>query len=136
MYTAEQYAKHIEQLFEKDNCKVIDFYVIPDYTEFLSESLDPKFGRYCKQEYTQHQFIFEAVSICEDFPFGCKTTYRAYSENAVVEIREEENQEFPGVNMVAYQAKPVRTYPLEVVDNKGNVIQPGGIYHVISNRCV
>jgi hypothetical protein len=126
MFTPQSYVDHIEKVFEQYNCKVVDFYAIPDYTELLKDCLDSNFGRYCKKEYTQHQFTFEAVEPNDYFPFGCKTTYRAYTQDAVVEIREEVNEDYPGINMVPYQAKPIRTYPSPVVNSDGEIIDPGG----------
>lgn len=131
MLTEDKYAEHIEDLFLADKCKVVDFYVVPDYAEFLGKLLDPKFGRYCKQDYTQHQFIFESVAVSPEFPLGCRTTYRAYSADAVVEIKQEENEFYHTVNMVAYQAKPIRTYPEEVRDEDGRVVAPAGKNSII-----
>ena len=128
MYTPDEYAAHIEKTFASDDCTVIDFYAIPDYAEFLGPCVDRKFSRYCKQEFTQHQFIFEKVEKSEHFPLGCKTSYRAYASDSVVEIKEEPNEFFPQVNMVAYQAKPIRTYPTASIDSDGTVLQPAGMY--------
>ena len=64
---------------------VSDIIVIPNYDKFFSGYIDPKFGKYAKGVNTQLQFIFEAVPISESFPLGCKTTYRAYSNDEVVE---------------------------------------------------
>ncbi len=105
---------------------MVDFYVVPDYADFLGDCVDKKFSRYCKQEYTQHQFIFESVEQSEHFPLGCRTTYRAYSANEVVEIKREQNSNFPQVNLVPYQVNPVRTYPLPIVDTEGNEVIPAG----------
>lgn len=43
---------------------------------------------YAKNEDTQLQFIFEAVPVSNDFPYGAKMTYRAYSCDIVYEIKE------------------------------------------------
>jgi hypothetical protein len=126
MYTADDYATHIEKTFVADKCKVVDFYVVPDYTEFLGKLVDSKFSRYCKKDFTQHQFIFESVDKSDSFPLGCKTTYRAYAADAVVEIKQEPNEFFPAVNMVAYQAKPIRVYPQAICDEEGIEVVPAG----------
>jgi hypothetical protein len=63
---------------------VIDLFAVPDYISYLHGHIDNKFGRYCKQEWTQLQFTFQKVELCSDFPLGVKTTYRPYvAENAV-----------------------------------------------------
>ena len=35
------------------------------------------------------QFIFKQDSICDEFPLGVKTTYRAYAAENVMEIMED-----------------------------------------------
>ena len=52
----------------------------------MADCGDRRFGNYAKTENTKHQFCFEAVKPCEAFPFGVKTTYRAYSADEVIEI--------------------------------------------------
>jgi hypothetical protein len=44
------------------------------------------FARMHKDIQTQHQWKFYAVPVSEFFPLGCKTTYRAYSADQVVEF--------------------------------------------------
>ena len=39
-----------------------------------------------QQIHTQHQWRFEAVEESQDFPTGCKTTFKAYSSNMVYEL--------------------------------------------------
>ena len=53
---------------------------------WLDGFLDKKLSNYAKVINTQHQWRFEAVQRSVLFPFGCKTTYRAYSSGKVVEI--------------------------------------------------
>ena len=60
--------------------------VIPDYTAYFENCIDPKFGDYAKGAKTQLQFIFNAVEVSDIFPLGCCTTYRAFSSNDVIEI--------------------------------------------------
>lgn len=88
VHTQEAYRDRIIEALstEKYDAEVVDIYSVPDYDAILLPFIDVKFGRYCKQEHTQLQFTFEAVAVSDDFPLGCKTTYRAYSENDVIEI--------------------------------------------------
>ena len=45
----------------KKYVKVKDMFVIPDYSGFLVDFIDPHFANYSKLDMTQHQFIFTAV---------------------------------------------------------------------------
>jgi hypothetical protein len=87
--TPQEYERMIvKSLSVHDNydAEVCDFFTIPDYKAMLDPAMDHKFGCYCKEDQTQLQFIFEAVTPSEDFPLGCKTTYRAFSRPQVMEI--------------------------------------------------
>ena len=95
--TPQQYKSNIEEAFaggkgekgSKLQVKVVDVFVVPDYQDFFRSSIDPHFGRLWKQEFTQHQLRFEAVKIEPEkgyFPFGCKFTYRKYSNDEVILI--------------------------------------------------
>ena len=63
-----------------------DVFVVPDYQAFFGPSIDPKFGRIHKMEYTQHQLRFEAIHISDMFPNGCKFTYKKFANDQVVLI--------------------------------------------------
>jgi hypothetical protein len=52
----------------------------------LLGSIDNDLSRLHKEIQTQHQWRFEAVKEGIYFPFGCKTTFKAYSSNKVVEF--------------------------------------------------
>jgi len=81
--------KIIEHLsvFGSYTAKVVDLFVIPNYKTLLNMCVDPNFERYAKEEYTQLQWTFEAVPSNNDtYPFGCKTTYRAFCQDKVMEI--------------------------------------------------
>ena len=88
--TPDGYKEQIEAAFNADSsklkCKVKDVFIVPNYKEFFSPFIDPKFNRYTKKEWTQHQYRFEAVTISEYFPLGSKLTYRKYSSDRVVVI--------------------------------------------------
>jgi hypothetical protein len=64
---------------------VVDVMVIPNYQKFL-EGCILKIENLHKELQTQHQWRFEAVPVTPNFPLGCKTTYRAYSSDKVVEF--------------------------------------------------
>jgi hypothetical protein len=71
--------------------KIVDIFVVPDYVKYFENCGDKQFGSYSKTDNTKHQFCFEAIERCENFPLGVKTTYRAYSADEVVEIYQEKN---------------------------------------------
>jgi len=73
---------------------------------------DKNFGGYCKGEKTQHQFVFEAVKRCQEYPFGVSVHYRAYSENCAFEIVSAPNPLFPDINFIPRKCI-VLTHPEE-----------------------
>ena len=84
------YSEGVEKAFNSSKRRLkasaVDMYVLPDYVAWLDGFLDKKLSNYAKVINTQHQWRFEAVQRSVLFPFGCKTTYRAYSSGKVVEI--------------------------------------------------
>jgi hypothetical protein len=67
-----------------------DVYVIPAYGQLLNGCMDNHLELLHKWPYTQHCWRFEAVKALEHtFKFGCKTTYKAYCSDKVVEIQNE-----------------------------------------------
>lgn len=94
------------------NLKIFDIFAVPDYSKLFQGHFDPKFGCYSKKETTQLQFIFEAVPKCANFPLGCRTTYRAYSQDKVIEIaRGSLSSNPPDVTIYPRECK-VTTFPL------------------------
>jgi hypothetical protein len=65
---------------------VTDVYVVPSYEKFISPSIDKDLSNLHKLQNTQHQWRFQAVDKTTSFPFGCKTEYRAYASDKVVEF--------------------------------------------------
>jgi len=59
---------------------------VMDYKVFFNACVDSKLGKLHKEELTQHQWSFEAVTPDPHFPLGAKTCYRAYSADKVVEF--------------------------------------------------
>lgn len=87
--------------------------------------IDPKFERYCKNEWTQLQWTVDAVEPCADFPCGVKTTYRMYSSDTVFEILKDENHDIG----FSEREVEVRTYPeaKPIADDNGPA-RPAGMY--------
>ena len=63
-----------------------DIYVIPAYGALIEKRIDSKLAHLHKGVHTQHCWRFEAVLPSPNFPHGCKTTYKAYSSDKVVEF--------------------------------------------------
>ena len=66
--------------------EVIDVMLIPDYQHILLPCIDPKLQNLHREAETQHQWLFEAVTPDFHFPFGCRTLYRAYCSDKVIEF--------------------------------------------------
>lgn len=119
MDTPQAYEAAIRKAIQKKAVDVRDIFLVPDYCEILHACGDKKFSDYAKGKSTQHQFIFEAVNVTEDFPFGVKVTYRAYSRDTVNEIVKNDtsdwdDQEFcanGGNPLVTVQECHVETFP-------------------------
>ncbi len=118
----EYKAKIVESLSTANyTARVVDIFVVPDYEAQILPCVDTKFGCYCKEHWTQLQFIFTSVDVSNNFPLGCKTTYRAYCAEEVNEIIEDSNCE------LGLRAQPVKvsTFP-KAADNRIE----GGVYSV------
>jgi len=86
--TLQMYKDEIEKCFTESalNAKVKDIMIVPNYQSFLEKCIDKKLARLHKDIQTQHQWRFEALKPSVHFPLGCKTTFRAYSSEKVVEF--------------------------------------------------
>jgi len=86
--TLDAYKSLIETSFLSGamKCKIEDVMLIPDYQAIMGPHIDPKFKHLHKVHDTQHQWQFEAVEPCPYFPLGCRTAYRAYCSDTVVEF--------------------------------------------------
>ena len=86
--TLDAYKTLIETTFNSGamKCEIVDVMLIPDYQAILGPHIDPKIENLHKMHETQHQWQFEAVDACPYFPLGCRTTYRAYCSDTVVEF--------------------------------------------------
>jgi hypothetical protein len=86
--TLEEYENHILNYFRdtKIPTTIKDVFMIPDYEKLIDKSGDAKLQHLHKWPYTQHCWRFEAVLPSNNFKFGCKTTYKAYSSDKVVEL--------------------------------------------------
>jgi hypothetical protein len=85
--TLDDFSKVLTEGFKdsKIPLKVVDVMVVPDYVTFFENCIDSELACLHKELQTQHQWRFQAVEPSTFFPFGCKTTYRAYSSDKVIE---------------------------------------------------
>jgi hypothetical protein len=95
--TVKQYADRIKQALQPSDseavpCEIVDMFVIPDYTAYMSHLIDAKFARYAKEKWTQLQWRFQSVPESADFPLGVKTTYRAYCRDDVYLINADDTK--------------------------------------------
>ncbi len=88
--TPQGYFDGLVSSFRKTDTPTVvqEIWAVPDYKSYLLSFRDKKFERFAKEDWTQLQWIFQAVERCEQFPNGCKTTYRAYAADTVIEIRD------------------------------------------------
>lgn len=88
--SVDAYVKGIEDTFKfgKLKVKVVDIYIIPHYKRFLHDHIDNQISNYSKELDTQLQWCFEAVEPSVKFPLGCRTCYRAFSADKIVEFKE------------------------------------------------
>lgn len=86
--TLQEYKDRILSSFQdsKIAASMKDVMVIPAYSKCLEPCLDSKIANLHKGQQTQHCWRFEAVAISSHFKFGCKTTYKAYASDRVVEF--------------------------------------------------
>lgn len=115
------YKRAIESSLSSDRaaCRVIDIFVVPNYEKYLKPYIIHDFSRYAKlsrtgEDWTQLQFIFDAVPISDYFPCGVRTTYRKFSADMVVLI-EEETAGRPENCFIIKDAE-VHTYPKPTAD--------------------
>lgn len=89
--TVSEFKDHVEEHFKetKLNVSIDDIYVIPDYQRFFNDEncIDQKLSGYAKQEKTQLCWTFEAVVKNDFFKHGCKTTYRAFCSDTIIEFQ-------------------------------------------------
>jgi hypothetical protein len=129
VYTPGAYANEIVRALSTSSyiAKVVDIFVVPDYDKFLLPEVDKKFGRYCKEAHTQLVFTFEAVGICDDFPTGCRTSYRAYSQDKVVEIVEDAGSLF----QLKAQSTIIANFPAQTATQPGGIPFDVALSHVL-----
>lgn len=95
--TPEQYKKMIEEAVSKRNkvAQVKDVFVVPNLSEYFEEFIDQEIKNYTKMDDAKLQFTFDAVPPSADYPGGVKVTYRYFSAEKVIEIKEGEGPNFP-----------------------------------------
>mmetsp|Transcript_23825 Transcript_23825/g.44243 ORF Transcript_23825/g.44243 Transcript_23825/m.44243 type:complete len:636 (+) Transcript_23825:356-2263(+) len=84
----QRYKQFIEDALGDSALKanVVDVMVVPDYKTYFSGCIDENLGQLHTNMNTQHQWRFEAMKCNKFFPYGAKTTYKAYSSNEVIEF--------------------------------------------------
>lgn len=60
--------------------------ILPDYAAYIKDHFDGSIEKVHRGDQTQHQWQFQAVNPSVSFPLGCKTCYKAYSLDKVVEL--------------------------------------------------
>jgi len=122
--TPDAYKRALYKCLKKkdsnDYVCVVDLIAIPDYKSFFEPCIDPKFERYCKEDQTQRQFIFEACDISDNFPLGVRTMYRAYAANNVIEIIDDPNED------VKLRAVCVEVSSFPTAESSGSIVD--GMY--------
>ena len=84
-----EYKEIVEASFGPDSgssmrLQVEDIWVVPDYTSFFHPVIDKGLSLLHKEEWTQHQWRFEAVTISNYNPTGEKAMYRKFCSDKVV----------------------------------------------------
>lgn len=77
----------------KLNVTMNDVYLVPNYIALFEPCIDKKLSRLHKEEDTQHQWRFVAVETSAYFPLGCKTMYRAYCSDKVIELKKKDKSD-------------------------------------------
>jgi hypothetical protein len=94
--TPEEFKVLIGKAFKKIvDPEVVDIHACPNYEAWTEGYCDSDLGRFAKEEWTQLQFTFERVGDDEKdrYPMGVKSTYKAYSQDEVIEIVDDPNKE-------------------------------------------
>lgn len=88
VWTMDNWADSVEERFGETDLKanVKDVWVIPDICALLEDCIVKDLSSMHRDLQTQHQWRFTAVEISPAFPLGCKTCFRAYSSDQVIEL--------------------------------------------------
>lgn len=88
LITMDDWKVAIEKVFKESTIKaeIMDVWTVPNFVSTIEPCIIAGLGRLHKDLNTQHQWRFRAVETHQFFPLGCKTTYRAYSSDCVVEF--------------------------------------------------
>ena len=130
IFTPQGYVRALKQALKKRNIhvNVEDIHVVPDYVSFMKPHIDKKLARCDKEEWTELQWTFEAVDHCQQgctcqncalYPTGVKVTYRKYSADNVVIVKEDSASDYGFV----HDSLLVHTHPIP--DKTGD---PDGMY--------
>jgi len=126
--TMGQYEKAVKQSQKHSGlaCDVVDMFVIPNYTKYISECMDSNFGRYAKRvadkDWSVLQFTMESVTDEKErpfFPLGVKTFWRPFAaDNHIRIVRDSKAL----CGMTFDELGPIQNMPLP----EGDI--PGGMY--------
>ena len=76
---------------------MVDVHVVGDYTKlFETYEVDKNFKHWTKNEFTQHQWKFEAIEKSEHYPKGVKIQYRQYASDLIVDVKKLETLDKTG----------------------------------------
>ena len=125
LLTLQDFTVKVEKYFEDKptmKVKVIDIMLIPNYQKILEPCIDKLLKNLHKEEDTQLQWMFEGVEPCVYFPLGCRTSYRAYCSDSVVEFIKKDPKHCASRIGRAIGLEPVsvacRWYPSQTCDLK------------------
>lgn len=88
LVTMDDWRNAVKKAFNETTlvANIKDVWTVPDYSAVIEPCIIRNLGLMHREMQTQHQWRFRAVQSCFHFPFGCKTTFRAYSSDCVVEF--------------------------------------------------
>jgi hypothetical protein len=98
--TPSEFEAAMRKAFNKvRDVEVLDIHAVPNYLKYFDGYYDKDIGRFAKEDWTQLQITFERVGDDERgrYPHGVKTTYKAYSQDEVIEIVDDPNTEDPSI---------------------------------------
>ena len=92
--TPQQYAKLAKAALSKPGrpVEVEDVFVVPDFQDFVGDHCgDELFARWKITKWAQLQFTVEEVDSSDEFPLGVRTTYRAFTKDTAIVLKEDKS---------------------------------------------
>lgn len=80
MITPQSYGRAINHAFlqSEEPPRVHDVICVPDYQKWILPYMG-RLERYCTTKWTQLQWTFQAVDLCDGYPTGVKLNYRRFA---------------------------------------------------------